>query len=291
LTALTDLDYLQSIWAALRRIEDNLALPPAPLELPPPHVTVSAPDLTDLTQTLMGLQPGPTALELARAIADVLPPSLAKDTAPSIEMYDAIVRALERLDFRLQAPPSQGYIGGSVNLQPDQTVGINNWDEMPATSVGTVEITNDVGNPIPVSGTFWQATQPVSGTVAVANPTTNPETGLAKDATLLRRYGTHTATKAGLANSVGDNTLHTPAAGKRIRLYWLALSASQDNAAENLAIVKFGAAGAAVYRWRLGNPGAFVGGRTVEGASDAPLILNLSTADALDWNLDLDEVT
>lgn len=36
----------------------------------------------------------------------------------------------------------------------------------------------------PVTGTFYQATQPVSGTVAISNPTTNPETGLAKDATL-----------------------------------------------------------------------------------------------------------
>jgi hypothetical protein len=308
---------LTSIWAALRRIEDNMALPPAPLEFPAPQVTVHAPDLTDLTQTLMGLQPGPTALELARAIADVLPPSVAKDSAPSIEMYDAIVRALERLDFRLQAPPSQGYIGGSVNLQPNQTVGINNWDEMPPTSIGTVEVTNDEGNPLPVSGTFWpgtqpvsgsvsvsnlpatqpvsgtfwQATQPVSGTVTVANPTTNPETGLAKDATLLRRYGDH-ITKAGLANTIGDNTLHTPVAGKRIRLYWIGLSTSQDNTAENLAIVKLtDADGTTKYRWRLGNPGAFVGGRTIEGNADEPLILNLATTDGVDWNVDLEEVT
>jgi hypothetical protein len=37
---------------------------------------------------------------------------------------------------------------------------------------------------VAVTGTFWQATQPVSGTVTISNPTTNPETGLAKDATL-----------------------------------------------------------------------------------------------------------
>lgn len=144
---LAEVDYLKSIWAALRRIEDNMALPPAPLELPAPHVTVNAPDLTDLTQTLLGLQPGPTALELARAIADVLPPSVAKDGAPSIEMYDAIVRALERLDFRLQAPPSQGYIGGSVNLQAGQTVGITNLPNLTgawsyyAGASGTVNVT------------------------------------------------------------------------------------------------------------------------------------------------------
>lgn len=37
---------------------------------------------------------------------------------------------------------------------------------------------------VPVSGTFYPATQPVSGTITVANPTTNPETGLAKEVTL-----------------------------------------------------------------------------------------------------------
>jgi hypothetical protein len=146
--------WLQSIWVALRRIEDNMALPPAPLELPAPQVTVTAPDLTDLTQKLMGLQPGPTALELARAIADVLPPSVAKEGSPSIEMYDAIVRALERLDFRLQAPPSQGYIGGSVNLQAGQTVGITG----PVTVSSTFQ-SNQAGT--------WAYYAGVSGTVNV----------------------------------------------------------------------------------------------------------------------------
>jgi hypothetical protein len=42
---------------------------------------------------------------------------------------------------------------------------------------------DDGGGSITVDGTFWQATQPISGTVTVANPTTNPETGLAKDGT------------------------------------------------------------------------------------------------------------
>jgi len=38
--------------------------------------------------------------------------------------------------------------------------------------LGAVEVVNDVGNPLPVSGT-----------VTISNPTTNPETGLAKDGT------------------------------------------------------------------------------------------------------------
>ena len=46
-----------------------------------------------------------------------------------------------------------------------------------------VDVTRVQGT-VAVTGTFFQATQPVSGTVTVSNPTTNPETGLAKDATL-----------------------------------------------------------------------------------------------------------
>lgn len=72
------------------------------------------------------------------------------------------------------------------------TVGVNNFpatqpvsgtvavSNLPATQPisGTVEITNDVGNPIPVSGTFYQTTQPVSGSVSVSNfPASQPVTG------------------------------------------------------------------------------------------------------------------
>jgi outer membrane murein-binding lipoprotein Lpp len=185
---------------------------------------------------------------------------------------------------------------GTINLSTDQleTLIAAVRDRLPAAldaDGGAKVHVQNLPATQPVSGTFWQATQPVSGTVTVANPTTNPETGLAKDATLLRRYGDH-VTKAGLANTIGDNTLHTPAAGKRIRLYWIGLSTSQDNVAENLIQIKLtDADGTVKYRWRMGNPGAFVGGRTIEGNADEPLILNLATTDGVDWNVDLEEVT
>lgn len=151
---LTAEQLLQSIWAALRRIEDNLSLPPAPFELPP--INVEPPDLAEVVNAVTGLRPGPSAEEIATAIAATLTPTPNRD--PVIEK---IVEALEKLDFRMQA--QQNFGGGQVSLAPDQAVEISNWDEMPQSgSGGTVEIANDEGNPIPVSGTVA-----VSGPVAL----------------------------------------------------------------------------------------------------------------------------
>lgn len=62
------------------------------------------------------------------------------------------------------------YSGGGGG--PTSDVAVTNWPVSQNVN-GTVEVTNDVGNPLPVSGTFWQATQPVSGTVT-ANQGTSP---------------------------------------------------------------------------------------------------------------------
>jgi hypothetical protein len=67
-------------------------------------------------------------------------------------------------------------------IDSDGHIGVSNFPATQPVS-GSVSVSNLPATQ-PVSGTFWQATQPVSGTVTVANPTTNPETGLAKDATL-----------------------------------------------------------------------------------------------------------
>lgn len=134
---LTQEEYLQSIWAALRRIEDNLALPPAPLELPSPHITVLPPDLTDVVEAVNGLKPGATADDIARALAAVLAPPGAPVEIPGITEFNA---AVKELSWRLKGVGAQAYGGGAVSMAPGQTVGIS----------GEVEITNDLGNPIPV---------------------------------------------------------------------------------------------------------------------------------------------
>lgn len=137
---LTAEDLLQSIWAALRRIEDNMALPPAPLELPAPTIHVAPPDLADIVTAVTSLKPGPTAEEIASAIASVL-------SAPSWpgtgqEALEAVAQALKNLDFRLKGMGTQAYGGGAVTLEAGQTVAV------------TGALTNGQlrASPVPVSG-------------------------------------------------------------------------------------------------------------------------------------------
>jgi len=53
---------------------------------------------------------------------------------------DAVAAALEKLDFRLKGMGVQAYGGGQVHIDPGETIGI----------VGSVEVSNDDGNPLPV---------------------------------------------------------------------------------------------------------------------------------------------
>lgn len=91
-------------------------------------------------------------------------------------------------------------VGGTVELGATSLAALES-----ITATGPLTDTQLRASPVPVSGTFYPGTQPVSGTVTVANPTTNPETGLAKDATLaaladvvddILTQDTTTATKA-----------------------------------------------------------------------------------------------
>lgn len=115
---LTQEQWLQSVWAALRRIEDNLALPPAPLELP--EIRIDPPDLSAIVTAVTSLNgTGPSADEIARAIAAVIAPH-PEATPGGAEALDAVARALEKLDFRLKGMGTQAYGGGSVTFAPGQ---------------------------------------------------------------------------------------------------------------------------------------------------------------------------
>lgn len=117
LAQLTAEELLWSIWGALRRIEDNMALPPAPLELPAPQINIAPPDLADVVTAVTSLKPGPTAEEIAAAIASTLSPALPQQSGAA--SLDAVAAALEKLDFRLKGMGVQAYGGGTVTIDPN----------------------------------------------------------------------------------------------------------------------------------------------------------------------------
>lgn len=161
---LTSEQLLTSIWAALRRIEDNMALPPAPLE--PPLINVAPPDLAGVVTAVTSLKPGPTADEIAVAIAGVLSPTAPQ--ADSSAALDAVAAALEKLDFRLKGMGVQAYGGGAVSLQSGQTIGIASLPSTSRTDTFTTTASGAVINctAVPLSAFSIQ----VKGTAAT--PTT-----------------------------------------------------------------------------------------------------------------------
>ena len=106
---------------------------------------------------------------------------------------------------------------------------------------------------------------------------------------------TSVSAKALTVSGNGDNTVHTPAAGKKIRLYYASLNADDANSAAVIAILKFGAGGAALYKYSLGAGGIWArnisaGRRHIDGAVDQALILNLSAAQSVHVSIEYEEV-
>lgn len=116
-----------------------------------------------------------------------------------------------------------------------------------------------------VTGTFFQTTQPVSGTVAVDK---------------LQLF-----MASGSASASGNNTLLTPGAGKKLRVSYL----SYNPVLAVEAAFRFGASGGMFLRNSVVAGSVIakdVGDlRYIEGAVDEPLILNLSLAVATMWNV------
>lgn len=99
--------------------------------------------------------------------------------------------------------------------------------------------------------------------------------------------GVRTTTAIAIS-SVGDNIIIAPAVGMRIRVFWIGMSTSEVGL-ETLAIVKFGAAGSAKYRWFLGAPGAFSHWEAIEGGTNESLIVNLSIGTTVQVNVTYEE--
>lgn len=118
--------------------------------------------------------------------------------------------------------------------------------------------------------------------------------GTLKDGSQL--IGSQTFTKKSVtASSSGNNTLHTPAGGKKIRLYFFGYSAG-NNVTGVLAGLKFTTGGTVFdqqYLVAAGQPYARniqAGKRYIDGGVNEALVVNLDAAQTVYVNLELEEI-
>ena len=121
--------------------------------------------------------------------------------------------------------------------------------------------------------------------VTVSNPT--DVTALAREATVARKFGSGKITRAVQVNALGNTPVVTPTAGRRLRLFWVGMSTSENNGGEVLVLIRFGAT--THYRWRMGSPGAFSHWEVIEGAVDEPLTVNLDQPLPVEFNYTYEE--
>lgn len=120
MASLSERDYLQSIWVALVRLEEAFAAlaitPPAPI------VEVAPPDLSDIVSAVLSLNgTGPSAEEIARAIAEVL-------RFPTPEPDESLARvadALEKVSNQLKGLGGTSARGGGGTVSVQVSVNSN----------------------------------------------------------------------------------------------------------------------------------------------------------------------
>jgi hypothetical protein len=221
--------------------------------------------------------------------ADPLGLAAVKNSTPAGTEYGEIVR--------LAGPiPAGASVIGHVVVDSAGNVSVTSLPSLPAgTNVighviidsGVVSITGSVA----VTGTFWQATQPVS---AASLPL---PAGAALDASLqpmFKQFSAPALTGFPSTNPIsasGDNTVYTPAAGKSIRLKWLYLATLDSNSANVVAKVRFSTQtnAQAFYTAVMGKPGIFSHRTVREGAINDTLIINLSTGQPVYVSFDVEE--
>ncbi|HEX4843182.1 MAG TPA: hypothetical protein VFV57_05885 [Limnobacter sp.] len=104
------------------------------------------------------------------------------------------------------------------------------------------------------------------------------------------------STKAINTSTAGNTVVVTPSSGKAVRLWWYNITADADNTAKVVSGLRFGAAGAFIYRSSLSKYGqgtahSFKSGNSyVQGAVDEALFVNLDVAQLVYVNIDYEEV-
>lgn len=145
--------------------------------LPVPVVHVEPQDLTDIVTAVAGLHgpTGPSASDIAAAVREALAPSLEREEP---ETARKMLEALERLDFRMKGQGMSG-VGGTVatissisdvvRTSPEPgyvwpvsgTVATSGLTDAELRAAA-VPVSLATAPTTPVTGTFWQTTQPVS---------------------------------------------------------------------------------------------------------------------------------
>lgn len=105
--------------------------------------------------------------------------------------------------------------------------------------------------------------------------------------TLTSRFGVSKGTPQTF-NTSGDHVVYAPATGYRVRLKWVGLSSPAANTAEVLATLKWHG-GLEIYRFGMGNPGGYSHRTVREGAVNESLDINLSDAQTVYVNVDVEE--
>lgn len=145
--------------------------------LPVPVVHVAPQDLTDIVTAVSSLHgpTGPSASDIAAAVREALAPSLEREEP---ETARKMLEALERLDFRMKGQGMSG-VGGTVatissisdvvRTSPEPgyvwpvsgTVATSGLTDAELRAAA-VPVSLATAPTTPVTGTFWQTTQPVS---------------------------------------------------------------------------------------------------------------------------------
>lgn len=175
--------------------------------------------------------------------------------------------------------PSGPGSSASIHVYNPNTLAYEEWD-------GSLRVGDLVIGAVTQSG-VWSTT--IAGTVPVSAASLPLPSGAATQATLAAIDSSTTklalTVASGSVNGIGNNTLITPASGKKLRVSY----ASYNPALAVEAAFRFGAAGTLFLRNSLTAGGGVIAKdfgdmRYVEGAVDEALILNLSLGVATIWN-------
>lgn len=188
----------------------------AVLEKPAPTVEAPQVDLSALIQAVQGLNGPATADEIAAAIARQLRPAEPVEDGTAATLGE-VAEALKALEFRMRGVGTQAYGGGSVSFTPQglaqltealttTPLDVNVTNAEINVEVGpSVEIANDTGNPVPISGA-------VADGAAVSG---NPVLMAGQDGTNVQSVRTDTTGNQGvyqktIATAVGDTQTNSP---------------------------------------------------------------------------------